>query len=137
MSYASQQDMVDRYGERELIALTGGLAAGVIGAANLSRALTDTAAEIDSYLAARYTVPMSPIPDVVVMWACDIARFRLYRSDAPETVTDRYKTAIKALENTAKGLLKLDIDPPAPEVSAGISFSAGSSTFGGNALDGL
>ena len=98
MSYAVKQDMVDRFRATELIQLTDvDSVANAIDDTVLDRALDDADAEIDGYLAGRYTLPLATVPRVLTNIACDIARYRLHDDRATEQVTTRYRDAIRLL----------------------------------------
>ena len=75
MSYAAQSNLIERFGEAMLVALTdrAAVATGAVDAAVIARALIDTDAIIDGYLATRYLLPLSDVP-------------QLPRSRLPETV---------------------------------------------------
>ncbi|MES8308143.1 DUF1320 domain-containing protein [Cutibacterium acnes] len=109
--YATLQDLVDRFGETELVQLSDRAATGAIDPAVVARKLADAAAEIDSYLVGRYTLPLTPVPTVLARLACDIARYHLYDDRATEQVTQRYRDAIRFLEQVAKGAVQLGVVP--------------------------
>jgi phage gp36-like protein len=75
----------------------------VIDTVVLGRALADADAEIDSYLAARYTLPLGSTPGVLTRLAADMTRYRLYDDGMPETVRQRYEDAVSLLKRMAKG----------------------------------
>ncbi|MCM8595138.1 gp436 family protein [Accumulibacter sp.] len=105
MPYATQQNLVDQFGERELIALTDRDSVGVIDPAVLARALADADALIDSYLVARYSLPLSGVYPVLRMIAGDLARYLLSGAGVAEVevVRARYKDAIRYLESVRDG----------------------------------
>lgn len=109
--YANRLAMIDRYGEGELIQLTDRARLGVIDDAVLDQALLDADAEIDGYLAVRYTLPLASTPPVLVRIACDVARYRLYDDAATEEVRNRYTDAVKWLAAIARGLVSLGMPP--------------------------
>lgn len=109
MTYATQQDLVDRFGESELIQLTDRSESGVVDAAVVTRALADADAEINGYLTARYTLPLATVPEVLVRVASDIARYYLFGDAMIETVKDRYENAIKLLKGVSSGLVDLGV----------------------------
>ena len=77
--YATLADMVGRYGETEMLRLSvadGPLPATVLPE-RIERALSAATDTIDSYLRARYRVPLSPVPESVNEAACVLARFSL------------------------------------------------------------
>lgn len=123
MSYATQQDMIERYGEREVRMLTDRDNQGLINPAVLAYALTQADAEIDGYLQGRFPLPLATVPVLLVGIACDIARYRLAGTDIRETdpIRTRYKDAIKLLVSIGKGELNLGLSSggqPAPESGA-------------------
>lgn len=111
MPYATQSDLVSRFGETEIIQLSDRINAGVIDAAVVVDKLADADAEIDAYLGQRYTLPLANVPPVLVRVACDIARYHLFDDRATEDVIRRYTWCVKFLENLAKGVVTLGPDP--------------------------
>lgn len=137
MRYATLANMLSAFREEEIIQLTDRTGSGAIDTDVVDNALSQAEAEIDPYLAVRYTVPLDPVPPVVTMWACDIARYRLYNAAVTDVVAERYKSAISSLTRVAAGTIKLGAEPPEQTVSFGVNYSAGSSVFGNGGLDGL
>lgn len=111
MAYAAQQDLVTRFGERELIELTDRAdpPSGVIDAGVVAAALADTDGEINGYLTRLYSLPLPAVPELIVNVACDIARYRLFEHRTTDQVERRYDAAIETLEAIAKGELKLQL----------------------------
>ncbi|MDX8385358.1 MAG: DUF1320 domain-containing protein [Gallionella sp.] len=141
MTYATQNDMVARFGEREVIALTDREDLGIIDAAVLQSALADADAEIDPYLlAALYTLPLTKVPSILSGFACDITRYRLCGAGVTETdeVRHRYKDAVQFLEkvSSAKISLGLDAASAAPAQSAPVQVSAPERVFTRETLKG-
>lgn len=111
MPYASQQDMIDRFGESEMIQLTRGDTA--IDAAVLEEAQAQADSEIDGYLRGRYALPLADVPELIKRCACDIVRWILFIGSIPEEVERRYKRAIELLQGVAKGEIVLNL-PASP-----------------------
>lgn len=110
MTYATQQNLTDRFGEDELIQLTDRDNLGAINATVVNRALADADATINGYLAARYTLPLSnPVPEMLERLACDIARYALFEDQVTEIVEKRYKDAIALLRDVSAGRAELGI----------------------------
>ncbi len=107
--YATQQDLINRYGEDELLRLTDRTGAGVVDAAVVEQALSDAAAQVDGYLAGRYRLPLATVPKVLTFLACDLARYSLYADVAPEHVTKRRDDAAKFLAAVGRGELSLGV----------------------------
>jgi len=110
MTYATQQNMIDRFGQQELIELTDRANLGVIDATVLANALDDADAEINAYLTGRYALPLASVPPVLVKFAADIARYQLYDARASEQVKARYDDAIKFFKALANGTVSLGLD---------------------------
>jgi len=129
MSYCSIADLTDRFGLTELIQLTDRDHAGEIDAAVAGRAIADAGGEIDGYLrAGGYRLPLPTLPTVLVAFACDIARYRLYDDGASKQVEQRYQDAIRYLRGLASGTVVLDVDLP-PEAEAEVLVAGGRRVF--------
>jgi len=133
MTYATQTDMVSRFGEDELIALTDRGLTGQVDPVVVGGALDDASAEIDTYLAGRYTLPLVAVPKFIGGLCCDIARYRLSGSSTLETTVarDRYRDAVAFLKLAAEGKVTLGAMPNGVTVQPGetIEFRQGSRIF--------
>ncbi len=131
MTYCTQQNLQDRFGEVELIRLTDEAGIGAIDTVVLDRAITDADAEINSYLVA-YTLPLANVPANFERLACDIVRFSLYKNMMTDVVELRYKQAIRYLEKVSEGKIKLEPDSSgaAPAVTDSLEFIAKPPIFG-------
>lgn len=110
MTYATLQSMVERFGDAELIQRTDRYASGQMDVQVMDRALADADAEVNSYLAVRYALPLAGVPTALARVAADIARYRLYDDGVPETVRKRYEDAVALLKRMASGDVKLVLD---------------------------
>ena len=137
MSYATQQDLIDRFGREELAQLTDRDSGQVIDAEVLGRALTDADAEIDGYLAARYCLPLASSPAVLTRLAADIARYRLWADRASEAVRKRYEDAVRDLRQISSGAIVIDGAAPLAPAASGITVAQRSPDplFGRSTLD--
>lgn len=123
MIYATRTDMTQRYGERELIALTDRDDTGQINATVLARALEDAVATVDGFVGKVYRLPLlgclkptgstvgAPLyvpPPLLTRITCDLARYYLY-TDLPDEheVSRRYKAVMSELDAMAKGKTQL------------------------------
>lgn len=114
MSYATQADLIARFGEVEISQVADTDGSGEIDAALVARALADADAEINAALAGRYQLPLATVPPLLVRIACDLARFALYTDAVTEVVAQRRATAAKLLADLAAGRTTLGlVDPPA------------------------
>lgn len=102
MSYATRADLEERYGAEEVAQRESMLAAGAV-----DQALSDADAEIDSYLAGRYAVPLSPVPDQAVRIACALARYWLLGDSAAEPARKAFEDARAWLRDVRAGRAEL------------------------------
>jgi len=108
-TFATADDMAARFEARELIELTDDAGTGAIDADRLGQALASANAIVEGYVAATYVLdPGAPPALLLIDAACDIARFRLYRTTAPEDVATRNNQAIQRLQSIRSGTIKLD-----------------------------
>lgn len=110
MTYATEDDMRVRFGEATLAQLCppdlpdpGGPEGE--GAPGLAAALADATELIDSYAAARYAVPLDPVPAPVRRWCADIARWYLDRARTDDAIRKAYEDAIQGLKDMARGVI--------------------------------
>lgn len=137
MTYATQQDLLNRFTQQELIELTDNANIGQIDTAVLGVALADADAEINSYLVGKYSLPLTQVSPELVRMACDITRYRLWDARASEAVKTRYADAISKLRDISKGLASLGIDQlnqPVAETTASIKVSASNRVFSASLL---
>ena len=120
MNYATVQDMIDRFSERELIQLTDPDIA-IVREPKAQRALDDAQSLADGSLARVYRLPLTgctmpaPVPGnpaavqlvpppQLTRIVCDLARYYLYEGLAPDhEVAIRYKAAVAELQAIADG----------------------------------
>lgn len=117
MSYATLQDLIDRFTEDELRQVADVDGSGDIGQAKVDLALADADAEIDAALVGRYQLPLVTIPQLLTRIACDLARESLYSDQPTEVVTERAKAARRLLDGIAKGTMRLELPVAQNEVS--------------------
>jgi phage gp36-like protein len=107
MAYATQSDLVVRFGSAELAQLTDPVAGAQPDASVIARALADADAQVDLALSKRYALPLATVPAVLVRIAADIARYLLWNDRATEQVRARYKDACVLLDRIAAGDVQL------------------------------
>lgn len=140
MAYAVQQDITDRYGEAFLTTLADRNGDGIVDAAAVSKALADASTEIDSYLAARYPLPLAVVPEVLTRLAVDIAVYRLGYAPgagADESKRERYEDAVALLRDLSKGTASLGIESPAPSVGGVVTVAGSERLFTRDTMKGL
>lgn len=124
MGYVSQQELVDRFGERLLLQVADRAdpPAGTIDADVVARAVADTDAMIDGYLAGRYILPLEATPPLLTDVAAAIAIYKLHIFTPDQKLSDDYKDAISTLSKIASGTVKLPVAgvEPVGSGSAGV-----------------
>jgi phage gp36-like protein len=135
--YCTKQDLIDRFGEVELINVTDRNDSSVIDEAVLGQAIADACAEMNGYIGSRYALPLVTMPETLKPLSCDIARYKLYDEQVTEQITKRYEAAITFLFSVSKGQISLGVDSLGTKAistdfadiqSAGSVFARGKST---------
>lgn len=114
MAYATRADLEDRYGTDELEQRESMLPAGAVAGA-----LADADAEIDSYLATRYSLPLASVPSLLKRLACAIARYNLLGDAASDRARTDYEDARRLLAGLASGSVTLGLATPVEGDPAG------------------
>ena len=112
MIYASDADIAEIYGRETLDRLTD--AGDQDGSrASITRALAFASAQIDSYIGARYALPLPSMPDLLRMLAIDIAVYRIAQDHTRLTdeILRRYSDAIDQLKALSSGRAVLPLAP--------------------------
>lgn len=113
MPYALPHDLVDAYGEREMVRLTTPSGQDLVGvdAPRATARLVEASALMDTYLRRRYLVPVAPTTPELRSCCCTIARYELMHGGETEP-TDQARLAHKAriewLTALADGRIALD-----------------------------
>lgn len=117
--YATVADMLERIGEPELIQLSDRTPpyTGAIVSETVQAALDDAAAEIDGFVQARYPLPLSPVPTLLIRIGCDLARKHLHRDRPTEAVKADADTARRQLQQIARGEISLQQASGSPAAS--------------------
>lgn len=122
------QDLIDRFGEGELINLTDKEHYSVIDETVLQHAINDATAEALAYLNPTTLVAggayVGVPPKSLVLKVCDIARYYLYEDGVTEIVEKRYKQAIDWLILVSKNPAMLTGTHNAPKAQSGIVVMA-------------
>ncbi len=144
MIYCTINDLKKIVPEQDLIQLTDDqVPAASIVTANVDRSIADAGELIDGYLRSHYSLPLSPMPGLIGTLACDIAVYRLYARRSklmpPEGVAERYKNALKLLEQIQKGMLSLGAGAATTVETAAVSVSvtAGERIFTKDTMQGF
>jgi phage gp36-like protein len=119
MTYASQSDLVERFGEPMLMQLTDRAdpPTNEIDAGVVTRALEDTDAAINGYLLGRYLLPLASTPPLLRDLAQAIAIYKLHRDTASDKISNDYASALKTLALISSGTVRLNVAGIEPETS--------------------
>lgn len=127
MLYCTQQDLIDRGYEQDLLQLADPNYTGIIDVTIVAKALARASAEIDGYLAGRYTLPLAIDVPILREKACDLAWYFLNADKALSNVEGgirkSYEDCIRYLELIAKGSVKLPM-PASETVTQAVSNEA-------------
>ncbi|EDS4114368.1 DUF1320 domain-containing protein [Salmonella enterica subsp. enterica serovar Braenderup] len=108
MMYASAQDMRDRYENLDdLLRLPG---TDDLNEKKLTQALNDAGALADSYLSAKYTLPLAVVPQVLVQHCCAVAFYYLCDQQPSDQARDRYREALTWLREVKNGSIPIGVD---------------------------
>lgn len=111
MPYATEQNIIDRYDMSVLLIVADVDNDGAVDSAKVDAALQDATDEIDAYIGAKYTLPLTSTPSSLVRVCIDIALYRLSPDGAyTEEKRIRYEDAIRFLKSVARGDASLGID---------------------------
>ena len=121
MIYATSDDMIARYPNRDLVQLTNeDPTQTTVNTAPIDQAIEDASAEIDGYLESRFALPLTDPPAVLNRLTCDIAMYRLQSLRPLHDMADarkRYDDALNLLLRVARGEVTLglatdNLEPP-------------------------
>lgn len=143
MPYTTYDEMLLRYGKTKLQQLTDReqplLGEPVVSV--IEDAIQAAAELIDGYAAAKYRVPLSPVPAPVRVWCQDIAFYRLHSSlgSVPEDVRLAFEDAIAALKDMARGLIAFQVEgkPSENAPGGGVQLESPGRIFGPQSLKGF
>ncbi|EHE9178918.1 DUF1320 domain-containing protein [Salmonella enterica] len=132
MMYASAQDMRDRYDNLDMLLFQPDSDAP--NEKKLAQALSDAGALADSYLSAKYSLPLAVVPQVLVQHCCAIAFYYLCDQQVTDQVRDRYRDAMTWLREVKNGSIPIGVDEAgsAPESDDLPQMQAEAPVFGRN-----
>ncbi|EAS6150128.1 DUF1320 domain-containing protein [Salmonella enterica] len=108
MLYANAQDMRDRYDNLDTLLFQPG--SDTPNEKKLTQALNDAGALADSYLSAKYALPLAVVPQVLVQHCCAIAFYYLCDQQATDQARDRYREALTWLREVKSGSIPVGVD---------------------------
>lgn len=119
------QDLIDRFGEAEIINLTDKDNYQAINETVANHAIQDATSEIVAYLNPTGLIAdgmyLGTPPRALKLKACDIARYYLYENGVTEIAEARYKQAIDWLVLVSKNPAMLTGVDATPKANSGIS----------------
>lgn len=118
MTYATLQNLIDRYGKTLLVKATdrAELATGEIDMAVVNRALANADALINGSMH-RYKMPLAQVPPLLVDLAESIAIYKIHRFEPDPKIKDEYADALRVLKQIADGTSRLPIEGVEPQDS--------------------
>lgn len=109
--YCTLDDIKKAIPETNIIQLTDDAGTGQIDTEKINDAISYAEQLINGYLRGRYTLPLDPVPELIRHMATDLAIFHLYSRrfelEMPQSMMDKYKNAVKLLEQIQKGLIRI------------------------------
>lgn len=140
MSYASLADLNELAGQEEILQVADRDNDGEPDTDVIAAALAHADNTINGYLAVRYAIPLTAVPDLVRTWAVALARYRLHRDGPPDHVVRDANAATAALKDVARGQIDLPIDPNdgslASAATGGIAVTGPEPVFTQDKLEG-
>ena len=135
MPYATQFDVINRLpgGQEDLIRLTDRADPPLeaVDTTVFASAQVDATATINSFVAIKHTLPLTPVPTTLVGIESDLIIFNLMRGRPSEAVQKARDDALRFLRDVAAGKASLGVDAAntAPAQSGGVFVHAGSPVF--------
>lgn len=129
MAYATEADLRAQFGAQEIDELLDRDRDGSPDTGAADAALEHASAEIDAYLARRFTVPVTGADRMLRGISCDLARYRLYDEAAPEAASTRRDQAISYLRRVADGTAELPGASDVRHADGGVLVSKNATTI--------
>lgn len=130
MSYCTQTDLEKAIPAYRLVELTVDDGSATADVDKIARAITNADSVIDAHVRAHYSVPLSPVPALILKLSVDLALYELFGLrgpdyDMPKWMQTRYDAAVQMLEAIEEGKRNLGIEPPPAESAAVIAEADG------------
>jgi phage gp36-like protein len=109
------------------------VARAAVALTTVQNAIKDATDMVDSYISARYNMPISPVPSILERIAGDLARYFLFDDRVTDPIKQRYTDAEKLLANVRDGKVQLGADATSneqPSSSAGAELVSGGRVWG-------
>lgn len=140
--YSSAEEIKDMVDEGTMVYLTDDNGAGEVDESKINNAINDADSEINGYIQKRYPLPLPYIPTVINKLSKDIALYNLFsrrgidKDKNDDTILQRYKNAVKFLENLSKGIVELGITTPVKTVVE-INLNSNKKLFSRRSMEGM
>lgn len=117
MPYVTLAQLIERYGEPALVAVTdvAEFATGVVNEAKVDRAIADADAVIDGYLVRKYALPLAEAQPLLVKIAGSLVFYDLHTFQPDEKIVNEQKLALAMLRDIAAGTVALTVAGLEPE----------------------
>jgi phage gp36-like protein len=136
MDYCTQDDIENRIGRADLVALSDYDGDGEPDPDVVGAAIRDACSLIDSYLSVRFRVPVDPVPPALKVRAINLSVYflRLGRDSATEDARRQYEDDLAWLREAVRGDVSLGIEPSAAEGprAHGVVYRSQRRVFGRN-----
>lgn len=111
MPYVTLAQLIERYGEPALVAVTdvAEFATGVVNEAKVARAIADADAVIDGYLVRKYALPLAEAQPLLVKIAGSLVFYDLHTFQPDEKIVNEQKLALAMLRDIAAGTVALTV----------------------------
>ena len=128
MRYATPEDYIAYFTVRDAATVSAPRGRTEPDEERIAYHLQSASNRIDSYIGARYRLPLADVPDALRDYCCDIARFLLTGTEhrCPEEIRIRYDDAISWLKLVAAGKTGIGSNP---ENGSGVEPSSPDVTF--------
>lgn len=117
-AYCTLDDLVARFGASELLGNADRDGDGIADTAVVAAAIGAASSIIDSYIGARYALPLATVPTTIKSICEDLARHALTAVEPMKIVVDNRDDAILRLKDISRGIAVLDVPAPAPAASS-------------------
>lgn len=114
MAYSTLDDLKNQLNEADLIQLTDDADTGAVVTTVTDAMIAKADALIDSYIGARYAVPLTTVPAIITHYSAVIAIYLLFsrRSGAPDHIQKLYDNALAFLKAVQDGDITLGANDP-------------------------
>lgn len=109
----------------------------------IAQAMVDADGEIDGYLAKRYPVPLTQIPQMITKLSKDIAVYNIFsrvgidESGPDKNYLNRYQAAIKFLQLVSTGQVEIGISTTQAAATTGFAAHSSHRLFSRDSLKGM